>query len=456
MTQTKSGTGLFTPRQVLAVIIANMIGTGVFTSLGYQLVDIKSGFVILLLWAAGGAAALSGALSYAELGGALSRSGGEYNFLGRIYHPGLGFVAGFVSATVGFAAPVALAAMAFAAYATSSLNATEGIWIERLIACGLILGLAGVHSRSRRASGQFQSLFTAIKILVILVFCGAVFFILGEKQSVRFVPQAGDMSAILSAPFAVSLIYVGYAYTGWNAATYIIGEMDMPQRNLPRVLALGTAIVLVLYLALNAAFLLAAPMQIMVGEEEVGFIAAQYAFGDFAGRFAGLILAGLLISTISAMTITGPRVLQVIGQDLRPFAMLSQVNNAGVPGRAIWFQTLIAIAFVLFSSFETLLVFSGFVLTLMSFLTVLGVIVLRLSQPHLERPFRVPLFPIVPLIYLFVSGWALYFIATTRLFEVAYSAVLIGGAIIVYVLAQWRDRQTGTHEDETHRSDWRG
>lgn len=442
MTDAKAASRLFTPNQVLAVIIANMIGTGVFTSLGYQLVDIKSGFVILLLWAAGGAAALSGALSYAELGGALSRSGGEYNFLGRIYHPGLGFVAGFVSATVGFAAPVALAAMAFAAYLTSSLSVTDSVWIERAIACSLIVGLALVHSRSRSASGQFQSLFTGIKIFVILAFCGAIFFLLGDKQSVSFLPQDGDTVAIMSAPFAISLIYVGYAYTGWNAATYIIGEMDAPQRNLPRVLALGTGIVLVLYLALNASFLLAAPMNVMVGEEEVGFIAAQYAFGDVAGTFAGLILAGLLISTISAMTITGPRVLQVIGQDLRPFSVLSPVNADGVPGRAVWFQTAIAVAFVLFSSFETLLVFSGFILTLMSFLAVLGVIVLRVRQPDLERPFRVPLFPFVPIVYLFVSGWALYFIATTRLFEVMYSAVLIGAAIIVYVLARWRDQQS--------------
>jgi APA family basic amino acid/polyamine antiporter len=99
---------------VIAVVIANMVGTGVFTSLCFQLLDIQSGFVILMLWALGGLAAVCGALTYAELGAALPRSGGEYNFLSRIYHPAIGFVSGWVSATIGFAGPTALAAMTFA------------------------------------------------------------------------------------------------------------------------------------------------------------------------------------------------------------------------------------------------------------------------------------------------------------------------------------------------------
>ena len=439
MTDTDTARNPFTPRQVMAVIVANMIGTGVFTSLGYQLVDITSGFAILFLWALGGLAALCGALCYAELGGAFVRSGGEYNFLSRIYHPSLGFMAGFVSATVGFAAPIALAAMAFAAYLTSALSLGQGIWGERFIACALILGLALIHGRSRQASGQFQSLFTAIKIAVILVFCAAIFLGLENPQQVRFLPHSEDMTALMSAPFAISLIYVGYAYTGWNAATYIIGEMAEPQRHLPRVLFLGTGIVLALYLALNAAFLLAAPVSALAGQEEVGFIAVQYAFGQQAGVIAGLVLAGLLISTISAMTITGPRVLQVIGQDLFVFRSLAVVNAQGLPRRAIWFQTVLALSFVMLSTFEPLLVFSGLILTLMSFLAVLGVIVLRLRNPDIERSFKVPLFPLVPFIYLGVSGWALYFIISTRPTEVAYSALLLATGFIVYAVARWRN-----------------
>ena len=106
----------FSPRTAIAIVIANMVGTGVFTSLGFQLLDIQSGFFLLMLWAVGGVIALSGAMTYAELGAAMPRSGGEYNFLTRIYHPAVGFASGWVSATVGFAGPTALAAMTFAAY----------------------------------------------------------------------------------------------------------------------------------------------------------------------------------------------------------------------------------------------------------------------------------------------------------------------------------------------------
>jgi len=113
---------------VTAVVIANMIGTGVFTSLGFQLLDIRSGFPLLMLWAIGGVIAVCGAMTYAELGAAMPRSGGEYNFLSRIYHPAAGFVSGWVSATIGFAGPTALAAITFAAYATSIMQGESAAW----------------------------------------------------------------------------------------------------------------------------------------------------------------------------------------------------------------------------------------------------------------------------------------------------------------------------------------
>ena len=135
---------------VTAVVIANMIGTGVFTSLGFQLVEIKSGFVLLMLWAVGGAAAVCGAMTYAELGAALPRSGGEYNFLARIYHPAAGFVSGWVSATIGFAAPSALAAITFAAYATSVVPDLAGPWVNKI--ARRRLGARSYDRRTRAAA----------------------------------------------------------------------------------------------------------------------------------------------------------------------------------------------------------------------------------------------------------------------------------------------------------------
>ena len=175
---------------VMAVVIANMVGTGVFTSLGFQLLNIQSGFVILMLWAAGGVAAVCGAMTYAELGAAMPRSGGEYNFLSRIYHPAAGFTSGWVSASIGFTAPTALAAMTFAAYTASALpDVYRGPWFEKILAIGLIVILTFIHSGRRRNSGGLQLVFTIMKVAVIVVFCVAALTFVDEPQPVRFIPS---------------------------------------------------------------------------------------------------------------------------------------------------------------------------------------------------------------------------------------------------------------------------
>ncbi|MBT8103999.1 MAG: amino acid permease, partial [Woeseiaceae bacterium] len=262
---------------VTAVVIANMVGTGVFTSLGFQLLEIRSGFALLALWAVGGIAALCGAMTYAELGAALPRSGGEYNFLARIFHPAAGFVSGWVSATIGFAGPCALAAMTFAAYATSVFGIGDSPWLRPALAAGLVIALGLAHASNHRTSGGTQVVFTVLKVVVIVVFCVTALSFVGEPQPISFLPQAGDAGELLSAEFAVALIYVSYAYTGWNAATYLSSELENPRRTLPMILFSGTLVVTLLYLALNYVFLSVAPVDAMRGEVEVGYIAARSA-----------------------------------------------------------------------------------------------------------------------------------------------------------------------------------
>ncbi len=419
---------------VIAVVIANMVGTGVFTSLGFQLLDIRSGFVLLMLWAVGGVIALCGAMTYAELGAAMPRSGGEYNFLTRIYHPAVGFASGWVSATVGFAGPTALAAMTFAAYATSSLGGDANPWLLKAIACGLIVVLTLVHGSTRRNSGSLQVVFTVLKVGVIVAFCIGALWIADAPQAVRFVFAAEDVPLLTSGAFAVSLIYVSYAYTGWNAATYLSGELHDPQRTLPWILMAGTLVVMVLYLALNYVFLRVTPMDAMVGQLEVGYIAADAAFGELGGRFAGLVLSLLLISTVSAMTVAGPRVLQMIGEDIKQLRFLGQTNADGVPARAILVQSILAIIFILTSSFESVLVFSGFILALNSLVTVLGVFVLRVRQPDLPRPYRTFAYPLTPLIYLGLTAWTLLFVIINKTQESLLGLGVIVVGLIVYAL----------------------
>ena len=431
---------------VAAVVIANMIGTGVFTSLGFQLLDIESGFVLLMLWAVGGLAALCGAMTYAELGAALPRSGGEYNFLTEIYHPAAGFVSGWVSATIGFAAPTALAAFTFAAYGTSIFPQFADPVTRKLIAAALVIVLAVVHGGSRRGSGGLQMLFTVLKVAVIIGFSVAALAFAKSVQPVTFVPTQGDGALLTGGAFAVSLIYVSYAYTGWNAATYLSSELDNPQRSLPWILAVGTGVVMLLYVLLNYVFLSVAPIEAMKGQLEIGYIAAQSAFGDIGGRFTGLVLALLLISTVSAMTIAGPRVLQVIGEDIPGLRFLAVTNRDGIPHRAIYLQSALAVVFILTSTFESVLVFAGFTLALNSLATVLGVFVLRWRRPELPRPYRTFLYPLTPLIYLALTGWTLTFVIINQPQQALPGLGLIVAGLIVYLLTGGYRRDNAASE----------
>lgn len=413
-----------------------MVGTGVFTSLGFQLIDIQSGFVIMMLWAIGGLIALCGAMTYAELGAALPRSGGEYNFLTEIYHPAIGFVGGWTSVTIGFAAPSALAAMTFAAYATSIFDVGDSGRIEKAVAISLVAMLAVIHAGRRRNSSSIQVILTVLKVLVIVLFCWAAVAFTEAPQPVRFLPSQGDAALLTSGAFAVSLIYVSYAYTGWNAATYLSGELDRPQRTLPWILVTGTMVVTALYVALNFAFLYAAPISDLRGEVEVGFIAAVAAFGEAGGQFTGLVLAMLLISTVSAMLMAGPRVMQVVGEDFSALRPLAKVNREGIPSTAIYIQAGLAVVFVLTSSFEPVLLFAGFTLALNSFVTVAGVFVLRWRQPGARRPYRTFLYPLPPLLYLSLTGWTLFFALRNRPVEGLFGLAVVGSGLVVYYLLQ--------------------
>jgi len=434
----------FSPATALAIVIANMVGTGVFTSLGFQLMTLQSGFALIMLWVVGGVVAMCGALSYAELGAALPRSGGEYNFLGRIYHPGAGFVSGWVSSTIGFSAPVALAAMTFGAYTTSSIlpEASESAraWTERGLAVALILILTVIHTRQRETSGVFQSLFTVIKIVVIIGISIAALILVSDYQPISLLPRPGDAAALTSGAFAVSLIWVSYAYTGWNVATYLTEELEHPQRSLPWVLFVGAFGVMLLYILLNAVFLLTTPMEKMVGELEVGVIAARHVFGQAGAVFTGAVLGVLLVSTVSAMTIAGPRVLQMIGQDIHVFRALAKTNQDGVPTTAVMVQSGLALLFVATATFDQVLIFASFTLALNSLLAVGGLFVLRFRDPDLDRPFRVPGFPLVPLIYLALTIWTLIYVAIERTQEVTGSLALIGMGVVIYLLSRRRDR----------------
>ena len=427
-----------------AIVIANMVGTGVFTSLGFQVLGIQSGFALLMLWGVGGLIALCGAVSYGELAAAMPRSGGEYHYLSQIYHPALGFLSGWVSATVGFAAPTALAALALARYAQSvwpvlaaPLAAGSSFTGGTLLAVAVVLGLALVHGRSTRAASRLQVIITALKVLLLTGFIGAG-LVLGKAQPLSFAPGPAGWRALLSPAFAVSLVYVSYAYSGWNAAVYLTGEIERPQRNLSRILLTGTAVVLLLYVGLNYVFLRATPLAVLRGQLEVGYLAASWLFGPALGRLMGGVIAALLVSTISAMIFAGPRIVQTMGEDLPALHWLAARSAAGIPVRALLLQVAITLVFILKPDFNAVLVYAGFVLNLFTFLTVLGVFVLRWRRPALPRPYRAWGYPFTPLLFLALSAWTLIFIIKDKPLESAYGLATVACGLLVYFAIQAR------------------
>jgi len=412
-----------------AIVVADMVGVGVFTSLGFQVQGIPSGFSLLLLWVVGGCVALCGVFSYAELTAMFPRSSGEYNLLRQTYHPAIGFLAGWLSATVGFAAPVALAAMAFGEYGKAILPGAPplalGLAVVWIVSC---VGLRGI-----RQSSAFQMLWTVLKVTLILAFLVAG-FALASPQPISFKPSFTDMSHVTSASFAISLVFVMYSYSGWNAATYIVGEMRDPRRSLPRSLLMGTSIVIVLYVALNALFLYATPMRELAGQIDVAVVAGKHIFGDIGGRVVGALICIGLVSSISAMMWIGPRVTTTMGEDMPMLRLFARRSDKDVPTNAIIFQLAVATLMLLTQSFEAVLDFIQFSLLSCSFLTVLGVIKLRITHPTLPRPYRAWGYPVTPLVFLAVMLFMMYYLVVNRpLQSLAGFAMMLAGIAIYAV-----------------------
>lgn len=419
----------------VSVVIGNMIGTGVFTSLGFQISGIQAGFPLLLLWILGGVFAFCGALSYGELAAALPRSGGEYNFLSRVYHPSVGFLSGWIAATVGFAAPVALMAMAFGEY-------LSGVYpLPSLpLSCMVVVLATSVHLWRVEFGNQFQIWSTVLKVTLLVVIV-VVAFLTAEAQPLRFVPEAGDLSLVWSAPFAISLVYVMYSYEGWNAATYISGEVKNPQRNVPMALLAGTGIVTVVYVATNAAFLYSTPLHALEGEAEIGLIAGRQIFGRLGGDWMALLICAGLISSISAMTWTGPRVAQTMGEDYRILRWLAHRSKYDVPFVAILWQTVVVFVLLLTATFRAVLIYLELILLLSSFLTVLGVVVLRFRQPELPRPYRTWGYPVTPVVFLSISAFMMVHIVREQPVEALWGLCTLLAGVFLYGAARLLERR---------------
>src|SRR5579872_5970142 len=387
------------------LIVANMIGVGVFTTTGFMVAAIPSPIAVLLAWVVGGVAALCGTLSYAELGAAMPHNGGEYRFLSRIYHPAVGFVSGWTSLVVGFAAPLAVFATVFGKY----LNVlVPGI---PPVAAGLVLiiTLAAMHSLHVATGSWLHNAFTLAKAGLLVAFIAAGLFY-GDLSRMTAATDLSLAGAMASPMFAVQMVYVSFSYTGWNTAAYLAGEFRRPTRDVPWAVLTGTAFVTVLYVGLNVVFLASAPLEELAEKEEVAHVAAVSLFGPRAGRFVTFLITAGLVSAASSNIMAGPRVYEAIGQEYPAFRILAVRPPRRGPIMAIALQALLAAGMLLTASFETLMKYVGVTLGLFAATTVLGVIVLRIREPNLVRPYRTWGYPVTPVLFLAVESWMIVFV----------------------------------------------
>ncbi len=370
-----------------ALVVANMVGTGVFTTSGFLLADLKSPWLVLAVWLAGGVLAALGALSYGALARRLPESGGEYLFLSRTLHPSLGYVAGWISLLVGFSAPLAAAAMAFGTYA--------GPWFPRVapqfLGTVLILVFSVLHAVNVRGGAWVQNAAVLLKVILIL---GFVTWASGRLGATHLPPpQSAPLTLI-----GVSLVWVSFSYSGWNAAIYLGSEVTNPERNLPRSLILGTAIVTIIYVALNAVFVFSAPIDELAGKLEVGRVAATALGGPAWGNMVSALVALVLVSSASSLIMAGPRVYARMAQDHYLPACLAARNAP--PVNAILLQGALALSLLWSSTFDQLLTYIGFTLGLSTAATVVGLIRIRLQE---GSQLRVPGWPWGPASFLLVT-----------------------------------------------------
>ncbi len=435
-----NATPKYTRNVAISMVVANMIGTGVFTSLGYQVLSLPSAPVILLLWIIGGIIALCGALAYAEVSSVIKGSGGEYNYLSKIYHPSLGFVSGWMSLIAGFSAPICVVAFAIGRY----FSPVIGVESTQEIAIASILIFTVVHLLGVHAGGQVQKLLTVFKVALIVVFCIVPFFADSyEPSGTSFSVAEAPWEMVFSSGFVVSLAFIMYAYSGWNASTYIAGVLDKPQKNLPYSLIVGTLIVTVLYVAINAVFLYVGTFEELsvkppeFNEVDVGNVVAFKLFGAGIGAIFASLITLALASSLSAMIMAGPRVTEQIGQDYPLFRALSVKSKGGSPYLATLLQAAIAIVMVLTSSFEWIINYIAIALSVFSTLTVLGVFVLRVRRPEAPRSFRTWGYPVTPLLFVVANTWFLYYMVKEKPETILFSIGTMGIGLLVYFVAAW-------------------
>lgn len=444
------------PFLATCIVVANVIGVGIYTTPGFLARDLGSPFAVLAIWVIGAILALAGALSYSELGAAFPEAGGEYIYLREAFGSLWGYLSGWTSFFIGFSAPVGAAAIGFAAYLAHfapQLSPGNVLWSVRLgplavhlsagqmVALSAVWALSFAHITGMRRGGQLQVLLTAGKVASIaaLIVLGLW---LGQGSWGNF--QSGPQGLLPPGALrnsAISLIFVLFSYSGWNAAAYIAGEVRQPHRTLPVALLAGTGIVTVFYIGLNVLFLYGLGIGGMSGVLQVGEKASLALFGPVATHLVAAMMALSILASASAMIVAGPRVYFAMASDgLFPKRLAGIHAQYGSPAASIVLQGLWTSVLILTGTFEALIVYSGFVLVFFSALAVAALIALRMRRPELPRPFRVPFYPWTPLLFIAFSIWILIYTLAGRPVESSLGILTVLLGLPLYYF--WRRKRS--------------
>ncbi|WP_415324446.1 APC family permease [Chryseobacterium sp. MMS23-Vi53] len=414
-------------KTAVAIVVSNMIGTGIFTTLGFQLADITNTYSIFLLWVIGGILALFGAFCYAELGSHFKGNGGDFIYLKETYHPLLGYLVSWISLIIGFSSPVALAALAMSKY-LSAFNFSFG----NGFAIGIIFLVSIFLSFSLKASSRFHNFFTFIKIafIIVLIILGVG---LSESESIGNSLKFDDSwkNEIMLPAFATSLVFVTYSYTGWNSASYIAGEIKDVQKNLPKSLIVGTVFVTICYLLVNFIMLKHAPVNQLAGKEDVMGEAANNMLGHTFGKVVNIFIALQLVATISGYLWVGSRLTQAFAKENNLWKTLSITNQKGIPVRAIFAHAVIATLIILTGSFKEIFVYTAFILQLFASLAISTAFFIKKSD---RKIFKSNLFYIFPTVFLLFSAYILYFTFIHNPKESIIGLGIVALGIVLYLI----------------------
>lgn len=411
-----------------ALVVSNMIGTGVFTSLGYQIGDLKNTYAILLLWLIGGFLALLGAFIYSELASKFKESGGDYIYLSRTYHPALGYLSSWISLFVGFSAPISLAALAMIKYTNGF-----GWHLGKEHAIGIILIVALFQSFSLNLSSKFQNVFTVIKVLFILILIGLGLYYAPSVPNPAILLDNSWKGELLLPAFATSLVYVTFAYTGWNSASYIFGEIENPKINLPRALFIGVIFVTLSYVVLNFVFLKHATAESLAFQEDVANISFANLLGNSGVKWVSLFIALQLVATISGYLWIGSRLTQATAKENKLWSFMAKSNSNNVPVRAIWIHAFISVGLIFTGDFEVIFTYTSFVLQILATLAISTAFFIKSSE---LRIIKSKLFYILPALFLIFSAYICYFVLMQKPQESLFGLGVIAIGLILYKLDQ--------------------